>query len=367
MLLVASGIPFGLSRDPVGCMAPPRLRVRRDGQLPHRHRHQSWSFLIKSIQTDCWFESTSRIHPSTSEIYTVRSYLSCLSTLPCKWVSIIESQHASSDCLPHHSMLDHLDLLLSWAQQWEPDPFSILVVLKSIRSSRRQYLLNFQACRHLIAPPLQELCLGIIAKHLCIDCLKGWRATIHDLGTKDQTRSGNLSLMKTFENFTSTSTSAPEHKSSLGGMPVLGNAASQKTAVEFLPDCPILSADEKKGFWPQQPRLVCEELCCFSLPLGLCQIIAKSKSWEKNGDWNLMLKRLSHLILGFMANRSATSHCFFQNSVVRNDEATRLLVNLYLYEWALYCNSTQLGNQQDFIHLTSGKRMKKVAFHRNLI
>ena len=246
MLLVASGIPFGLSRDPVGCMAPPRLRVRRDGQLPHRHRHQSWSFLIKSIQTDCWFESTSRIHPSTSEIYTVRSYLSCLSTLPCKWVSIIESQHASSDCLPHHSMLDHLDLLLSWAQQWEPDPFSILVVLKSIRSSRRQYLLNFQACRHLIAPPLQELCLGIIAKHLCIDCLKGWRATIHDLGTKDQTRSGNLSLMKTFENFTSTSTSAPEHKSSLGGMPVLGNAASQKTAVEFLPDCPILSADEKK-------------------------------------------------------------------------------------------------------------------------
>lgn len=209
MLLVASGIPFGLSRDPVGCMAPPRLRVRRDGQLPHRHRHQSWSFLIKSIQTGCWFESTSRIHPSTSEIYTVRSYLSCLSTLPCKWVSIIESQHASSDSLPHHSMLDHLDLLLSWAQQWEPDPFSILVVLKSIRSSRRQYLLNFQTCkktqptftRHLIAPPLQELCLGIIAKHLCIDCLQGWRATIHDLGTKDQTRSGSLLLMKTFDNF----------------------------------------------------------------------------------------------------------------------------------------------------------------------
>ena len=68
---------------------------------------------------------------------------------------------------------------------------------------------KFQTCkktqptftRHLIAPPLQELCLGIIAKHLCIDCLQGWRATIHDLGTKDQTRSGSLSLMKTFENF----------------------------------------------------------------------------------------------------------------------------------------------------------------------
>ena len=211
-----------------------------------------------------------------------------------------------------------------------------------------QYLLNFKHAkktqptftRHLIAPPLQELCLGIIAKHLCIDCLQGWRATIHDLGTKDQTRSGSLSLMKTFENFWPQP--PPWSTSHLWEeCPVLGNAANQKIGVEFLPhDYPILSADEKKGFWPQQPRLVCEELCCFSLPLGLCQIIAKSKSWEKNGDWNLMLKRLSHLILGFMANRSATSHCFFQNSVVRNDEATRLLVNLYLYEWALYCNST---------------------------
>lgn len=82
----------------------------------------------------------------------------------------------------------------------------------------------------------------------------------------------------TYENISEilTSTSAPEHKSSLGGMPVLGNAASQKTGVEFLPhDYPPMIL----CFWPQQPRLVCEELCCFSLPLGLCQIIARS--WEK--------------------------------------------------------------------------------------
>ncbi len=154
-LLVTSGIPFGLLRDPRGCAAPPRLPVRRDGQLPHRHRHQSWSFPIRSNQKDCWFESymapwtaskndvqkiagtikkrsktnitqfffpaklvfwrVSRIHPSTSEIQNHNGHIMVQYTLPCEWVSIIESQHASCDCLPRHSIVDHLDLLLSWA------------------------------------------------------------------------------------------------------------------------------------------------------------------------------------------------------------------------------------------------------------
>ncbi len=167
------------------------------------------------------------------------------------------------------------------------------------------------------------------------------RAIIRDLGTSRHKSPNGVRESLAYETIGEilTSTSAVEHKSSLGGMPVLGNVASQNIGVEFLPhDYPILSVNMTMRFWPQQSRLVCEELCCFSLPLGLRQIIARSWEWflwfKSNAANSTLLKAPLASDIGLQSQPLGHLRCFFFK--ILWCETTKQLELLYLYEWALY-------------------------------